>query len=121
MLKKEKVASLLLRIGLAIVFCYAGVAGFLDPQSWIGYFPVFLREMIAPAILLPVFSSTEIVLALWLLSGRGSFLAGCASAILMLGIITFNTSLLDIVFRDIAIFFTSIAVAYLSTEDTSTF
>ena len=120
MVKKEKVVSFLLRIGLAVVFGYAGIAGFLDPQSWIGYFPLFIREMVSPSLLLPAFSSAEIVLALWLLSGRGTFLAGCISAILMLGIITFNISLLDIIFRDIAIFFASIAVAYLSTEDTST-
>ena len=118
-MKKEKIVSLLLRIGLAIVFGYAGIAAFFDPTSWIGYFPVFIRQMIPAHLLLPIFSTGELVLALWLLSGRAGFFAGLVSAALTLGIIASNAALFDIIFRDVAIFFASIALAYLYTEDTN--
>ncbi|MBI4250680.1 hypothetical protein HY622_03770 [Candidatus Uhrbacteria bacterium] len=116
-MKKERVISLLLRIGLAAVFGYAGVAAFLEPNSWIGYFPQFMREWVDVRILLTAFSGAEIILALWLLSGRFVFMAGMLSALTMLGILTFNLALLDVVFRDVAIFFAALALAYLDTKD----
>lgn len=120
-MKKERVISLLLRIGLAAVFGYAGVAAFLQPDSWIGYLPEFLRESFDPRFLLSAFSSAELVLAIWLLSGRFQFMAGIMSALAILGILTFNLALLDVVFRDIAIFFAALALAYLETKDPDSF
>lgn len=116
-MKKEKVVSFLLRIGLASVFGYAAIAAFFDPVSWVGYFPQFMRQIIPENILLTVFSIGELVLTLWLLSGKFLFFAGTLSATLMLGILFTNFSILDVVFRDIAIFFTALALAYLETKD----
>lgn len=116
-MKKELVVSFLLRIGLASVFGYAAVASFLDPSSWVGYFPNFLRDLIPENTLLTLFSISELILAVWLLWGRYLFFAGAVSASMMLGIILANTFLLDVVFRDIAIFFSSIALSYLDTKD----
>ncbi|MBI2484384.1 hypothetical protein HYV71_04335 [Candidatus Uhrbacteria bacterium] len=116
-MKKERVVSLLLRVGLAAVFGYAGVAAFLQPTSWIGYIPEFLRESFDSRFLLTVFSGAEIIVALWLLSGRYLFMAGIISALAILGILTFNLGLFDVVFRDIAIFFAALALAYLETKD----
>ncbi len=116
-MKKERVVSFLLRLGLASVFGYAAIAAFIDPISWVGYFPKFARGLIPENTLLILFSSGELILAAWLLWGKYLFFAGVVSAIMMLGIIIANLSLLDVVFRDIAIFFSSIALSYLDTED----
>ena len=43
-----------------------------------------------------------------------SFLAGLISAATLLGIIVFNLGALDIVFRDIGLFFAALALAFLS-------
>lgn len=118
-MRKERIVSLLLRFGLASVFAYAGVAAFLQPSAWVGYFPSFLRDMIPEGTLLPLFSIAELILAVWLVSGKYVFLAGTISAAMMLGILVFNPALLDITFRDIGLFFASIALAYLGTDEAS--
>lgn len=109
---------MLLRIGLAVVFLYAAIAAMLDPNSWIGYFPGFLQNLIPAAILLPIFSFYEVLLALWLLSGRKLFYASMFAALTLVGIIGANTSLMDILFRDVAIFFAALALAALSRSRT---
>ena len=107
-------ASMLLRIGLAVVFLYAAVASMLDPNSWIGYFPEFLENIIPGTVLLPMFSLYELALGLWVLSGWKAYYAGLLAAATLLGIIVVNISLFDIVFRDVAIFFAALALAALS-------
>lgn len=112
-IKYENLVSFLLRIGLATVFLYAAVASFLDPLSWIGFFPSFLRDMFDANKLLMFFSVFEIALALWLLSGVRTFFAGLAAAATLSGIILGNLGILDIVFRDVAILFAALALVAL--------
>jgi uncharacterized membrane protein YphA (DoxX/SURF4 family) len=69
-LLKNNLSTLLLRIGLAIVFTYATVSSFKNPQDWIGYIPQFAKDAISGNILLKLFSIYELSLALWLLSGK---------------------------------------------------
>jgi len=106
--------SFLLRTGLAIAFLYAAVAAFLDPTSWIGFIPLWLRNIIPGEIFLIIHSVGEIALALWLLSGKKTYLAAWLAALAMFSIIIFNLGALDIVFRDVAIMFMAIALAILS-------
>ena len=96
------------------MFLYASVAAWLDPNSWIGFFPEFLRALFPAKLLLYAHSLAELVLALWLFSGWKMFYAGLLSAAALLTIIIANITLLDIVFRDIAIFFAALALAVLS-------
>jgi len=110
---KEKSASLLLRIGLSFVFFYAAVAAFLDPFSWSGFFPDWLKTPSRDGLLLPVYSVAEIVLALWLLSDWKIFYASILAALTVGGIIILNIGSMDIVFRDVAIFFAALALAAL--------
>ena len=73
-LKKATTPSLLLRIGVAFAFIYPPLAALADPYSWIGYFPRFLLDT-APndLVLLHAFGIFEIVLAMWILSGKKIF------------------------------------------------
>src|SRR6185437_8291279 len=101
----EKLVRLLLRIGLASVFLYAAVAATLQPQNWIWYFPAFLRNLLPQQILLGGFSLYQLLLSIWLLTGRRIFYAAMLTSLTTLGIIVANLSVIDIVFRDVAIFF----------------
>jgi|SRR3989344_1830641 len=109
---KETLASFFLRLGLAVVFFYAAISSFLSPQNWIGFFPRFLQV----SWILTLFSVYEMILGLWFLSNKKVFYASILSALTLFFIVVFNITLLDVIFRDIAIFFMALALAALSYE-----
>jgi uncharacterized membrane protein YphA (DoxX/SURF4 family) len=109
-MKKHPVTFLLLRFSIASVFLYAAIASLFEPQNWIGYFPLFLRHILPERILLLGFSLYEFLLTVWLLWGKYIFYAACIAAVTLLAIIGSNIGALDIVFRDIAIFFAALAL-----------
>lgn len=108
-----KLVSLFLRIGIAFTFLYAAIDGFLNPDSWIGFLPPIMTNIVPGEILLPIFSVYEIILGLWLLSGWKSFYPAVLSAATMVGIIVSSPSQFIITFRDVAIFFSALALAFL--------
>ena len=77
----KPLVSFILRTGLAVVFLYAGIAAFVSPNEWIGFIPSFIGNFITKAYLLTIFSAYEIILALWLLSGKKQFIASVFSSI----------------------------------------
>lgn len=109
-----KLPPLLLRIGLALVFLYAATAALLHPGDWIGFIPVWARSLFPAKLLLDGFSFYQLILALWLIIGKKIFFAAILSALTVAGIIFANVGALDITFRDIAIFFSALALASLS-------
>lgn len=109
-------ASLFIRIGLAGVFFYAAVAATLMPSNWIGYFPGFILDAGLGEEALYAWSAFEAALGLWLLSGKKVRLAGIVSVLTMVAIVIPNITVLDIVFRDIAILFMSAALVAMHTE-----
>jgi len=111
---KEVLISFFLRIGLAIVLFYAGIASLFFPENWVGYIPEFLSGIFPNSVLLVLFSVYEIALGLWLLSNKKTFYAAIVSAVTMFFIVIFNFAVLDVVFRDIAIFFMALALAVMS-------
>ncbi len=113
-MKKDALASLLLRLGLVAVFGYAAVAATLRPNDWVGFMPQFLTRLIPALTLLKIFSAYEIVLAVWLLTGWEVFYAAVLSALTVAGIMVANPGALDITFRDIAILLGALALAVLN-------
>ncbi|MBI2483927.1 hypothetical protein HYV71_01965 [Candidatus Uhrbacteria bacterium] len=113
MVRNEHLVSFFLRTGLAVGFLYAALSSFLDPNSWVGFFPMEVRAVISGQILLFFFSSYEIALALWLLSGRAVRGSATAAIMTISLIILFNLSSLDIVFRDLVILAASAALLTL--------
>ncbi len=107
-------APLLLRVGLAVVFLYAAIASFVEPDAWIGYLPIVLRHIFPANILLGGFSIIQILLSLWLLLGKKTFYAAGVSVLMLLGIIVANFGAMDIIFRDFAILFSALALAAMS-------
>ncbi|MEK6840785.1 MAG: hypothetical protein AABX79_02420 [Nanoarchaeota archaeon] len=110
-------ASFFLRVGLAFVFIYAAVSGFLDPQSWIGYVPHFIGNDVMRGYFLFANGVVEIFLGLWLLSGKKTFYSGIVSALLLAGIAIANLGSFIVVFRDVGLFFAAVALAVLSKKE----
>lgn len=107
-------AALLLRVGIAFVFIFAAVSSYLQPLNWIGFFPEFPRSLVPQNVLLGAFSLFELFMGLWLISGKNVFAAAFVSAVSFLGIVLFNLGSLDILFRDIGLFFSALALVFLS-------
>lgn len=114
--KKDEryLACLFTRYGIGFAFLYSAIASFVNPNAWIGFLPNFLSLVAPKEIFLNVFSVFEIFLALWLFSNRKIYYAAILSAITMFGIVVFNLGALDIVFRDVTILFSAIALAILT-------
>ena len=117
-LLKELFPSNLIRIGLAFVFFYAAISEFLHPQKFYNYIPTFIDSLFPKEIFLLFFSLFEILLALWILS-RIQARASAAFATLTICMITlFNLESFEVVFRNISILFSALALFFLD-KDTS--
>lgn len=104
-------SQLLLRIGIAVVFLYAAISAFIDPNEWIGFLPPLITENFKAETVLHIFSVIELVLAAWLLSGAYVRWAALFAAAMLSGIVVSNFSIFQISFRDIAIIFAALALA----------
>ena len=102
-----------MRVGLAFVFVYATVEIYLAPDNFIKYVPDFVLEMVPLNLFLPVFGVVEIVLAVWLLSGWKGYYPSFLSFLMMAGIVAFNIEYFQILFRNVAIGFGSLALVAL--------
>ncbi len=107
------ISSFFLRAGLGTVFLYATVASLLNPEGWVVFLPSWIGSIIPATIVLFMFSLYQTVLSLWLFSGWKTFYAAVFAAVTLLGIIVTNIYFLDIVFRDVAIFFSAIGLLML--------
>ncbi len=115
-----RLVNILLRLSVASVFFYAGLASLLDPYSWMGYLPPVLRSMFPENLLLMFFSVYELALAVWVLSGWKTFVSASLAALTLLIIISVNYAQMDILFRDLAIFFAAGALIAGSYSNTKT-
>lgn len=111
----QRYALILLRLGVAFAFLYPPVAAYLDPFSWIGFFPQFLRDMLGnDTLLLHSFGVVEIALGLWVLCARNVVIPSLVMAAMLAGIILFNWDAMEIIFRDISILAMALALALLN-------
>ena len=111
-------AHLLLRVGAAFAFIYPAVNAWFDPFSWIGYFPQFVLEWgamlgLEDMMVLHLFGVVEIIIALWIFSGRKIFWPSMAATALLLGIVVFNIPQMQVVFRDLSIAAVTFALALM--------
>lgn len=111
---KTRPMLILIRIGLAFVFFYAAIASFIEPLNWIGYIPQFMRNIISGNILLPGFSIFEIILGLWILSGKKLFYSSLVASLTLFGIIIFSLNQFDVTFRDVSILLTALGLSAYS-------
>ena len=112
-MNREKVADWLLRIGVALTFLYPPLSAFADPYTWLGYVPHFARGFVPDLVFLHSFGAIEVVIALWILSGKKIFWPSVLATLMLGAIVVFNSSDFQLLFRDVAIACMSAALAVL--------
>lgn len=112
-MRSKKIVSLILRVSLALAFIYPAINAILDPASWIGYFPSFMRGIVPDQILLHSFGALEVLLALWVLSGWKIRFPASVTLLMLLGIVMFNLNQFQVVFRDLSIAGMALALIYM--------
>lgn len=111
------ISSLLLRIGLAFVFTYAAISLSLNPAQGMNYVPKFVTTILPASTFLSLFGIFEIILSLWLLSGKLSKYSGLLSALTIFGITALNLESFGVLFRNVAIFFAGLSLATMQSFD----
>ena len=111
---KPKLAHFILRLAIAFSFIYAAIGGYTDPNSWIGYFPEFMKKIISDTTLLSIWGGFETILAIWILYGKKIFWPSLAASLSLAGLILTNLGAMDIIFRDVTILAATIALAIQS-------
>lgn len=106
-------ASWLLRAGLAFVFLYAGVSSLQHPLEWVGYLPRFLIDNFTATTLIKIFAVYELLLALWIVSGKYLKYAALLATLTMIGIVLSTPSQLIITFRDVGLAFMAAALVLM--------
>lgn len=107
---------LLLRVALAGAFLYPAIAALITPAAWLGYFPHFVLGILPDTVLILVWSLLEVVLAFWILSGKKIFVPSIIACVMLVAIVVFNLSLLDILFRDVALALVALYLALTARE-----
>ncbi|MFZ1987804.1 MAG: hypothetical protein WAV21_02100 [Minisyncoccia bacterium] len=110
---KEKAGDFLLRAGLALSFLYPPVAAWSDPFTWLGYIPSWTLDLwpFTDVSLLHLFGALEIILALWILSGRKIAVPSIICGLILVFIVATNPSQFEVLFRDLSIAALAFALA----------
>ena len=106
---------LILRIGLAAVFIYAGIHMFFDPQSWIGFVPDWVDKILSREIFLYIHSGLELALGLMLLLGIFLPFVSLVSFFDIVAILLFY-GIDDVTFRDFGLAMMALALFLFAKE-----
>jgi uncharacterized membrane protein YphA (DoxX/SURF4 family) len=110
MFGSKKGANLLLRLAVGFPFLYAAIDGYLHPNDWVGFLPQFLSQFAPLTTILLFFSVFELILGLSLIFGWHIRISAFIAALTYAGIIFTNPSQFLITFRDVGLFFASLAL-----------
>ena len=113
----NKKVKLTIQIWLATLFFYAAVAALITPAAWVGFFPNWTRVMVSGQILIYLFSLWQIILAIWIISGKRLFSSALAAAITLLLIIVSNVEFFDVIFRDFYLLASALLLTALSRQE----
>jgi hypothetical protein len=109
----SKYAPYLLRIGVASAFFYPPVAAYLNPDNWIWFVPDFVALFISKELFLNLFGIVELIIAFGLLFLKNPTIPALAASGLLVSIIVLDWQAFDVVFRDIAILLSALAIVAL--------
>lgn len=109
----SRTSNLLLRLALAFAFLYPAYGFWQNPNDWLGYIPVFVKNVgVSQDVLLMLVAGSHLILALWLLSGWRIFLPSLIAAVFLSLVVYFNWNQLDIFFRDVSLALAALALAF---------
>ena len=112
--KYDRLASFLIRIGLAFVFLYAAVYMTISPEKYIDYFPKFMRDLVPGYTLLHVFAIFEVILSFFLIIGKFNFMTAIISFLTMLALTVVNLDRFSVLFRNVSIILSALALVFMS-------
>lgn len=107
--------TLLIRIGLAAVFIYAGIHTLFNYQSWLGFAPSWIQSVLDPKIFLYLHAVFELVLGLGILAGAFLPIFSLAAFFDILAILIFY-GVDEITFRDASLLMTALALFLMSSK-----
>jgi len=107
----EKYVPYLLRIGVASAFFYPPISAYFNPDAWIWFVPDFVAIFISKELFLNLFGIVELVIAFGILFLKNPTIPALAASGLLASIIVLDSQAFDIVFRDIAILLSALAIA----------
>jgi len=110
---RHEASDLLLRLATAFAFLFPALDAFLNPFSWVGYIPGFARGILPEMVLLHGFGILEIILAVWILSGRRIFWPSVAATVILLLIVVLNLNDFEVLFRDLSLAGMTLALAVM--------
>ena len=110
------IARWLLRIGLAFVYSYAAIEIKFNPGNFLKYTPGIIETIMPIHWFLVAFSLFEILLSIWLISGKHTKYPALISFLLMAGIIIPNMTYFAVLFRNVAIALASLALFFLDSN-----
>lgn len=113
---KKQLPALILGLGLAFVFLYAGVSSLMNPQLWTSYLPQFMGNFIALDVAIKLIAVYEIILGLLLVSGKFRKVAAALSALTLAGIIVSSLNQFVITFRDVGLLMMAVALFFMDEE-----
>jgi len=95
--------AFLLRLGLTFTFLYAGISSLLNPSDWIWYIPKFVESFVPASFALSSFSVVEIILALWLITGKYLKYSALATTLVLASITLASLNVFQVTFRDVGL------------------
>ena len=113
---KLPLPGLLMRLAVAFAFIYPAVSAWFDPDSWIGYFPGFVLDLVGnnTALLLHGWGVLEILLALWVLFGVRVYIPSIIMAVALIAVVVANPGQFPILFRDVSIALAALSLALVN-------
>ena len=115
-LASERLPFWLLRAGLAFVLSYAAASSFFHPETFARYFPSFMPTQWATE-LLPAFAVWEMLLVVGLMTDRFTYPASMGAALTLVAIIVVNPNAFEVLFRNVAIACSALALAIQSRRE----
>lgn len=105
-----------MRLAVAFSFLYPPIAALVDPDSWIGYFPLFVLDLAGDHILLVLhaWGVIEVGLALWVLFGVRVYIPSLIMAGALMAVVLLNPGQFPILFRDVSIALAAVALALVN-------
>ncbi len=113
-------SSVLLRLGVGVVFLYFGVDKFVHPEVWAGWInPRLLYYLpVSHDVFLYVNGGVEGVVGLLLILGLWTRIAASVAAVLLIGILA-TVGVTDVTVRDIAILAASLSLVLTGSKTLS--
>lgn len=109
----------ILRAGAAFAFLYPAVNAWFEPFTWLGYVPPFALSLahslgLSDMVFLHAFGAVEIIIALWVLSGKKIFWPAALATIMLLAIVAVNLQDFEVLFRDLSIAALTLGLAMMN-------